>query len=436
MWNHAKQARLDQISAELFPLTQTKSLSDAGLKRMTQLTDEGIALAAEKETYEKGTSMSSWASPNEWNGTMNPGSFNDGTASGSSEIAFKGFGPNLENRVLPTSMYSIDKAQIAALRQAAMQGTGFRVQLGQKGIEHGNFGGQIRQKSAVTEGGLSPNLLPPIQQLGDRGWFSLPYELTRVANFLPNVAFDKAGIAYFRHDSNGAEAAYTAEGTLKPDLTPVITEQYVRPAKVAGFIELTHELVQDAGDEFAGRLVTDLARSVYNAESNLLLNGTTGANGFNGINQVSGTLTQAIGSDTALDCLNKAFVALRNDFFEPDLVFIHPSTLGALRRTKDLNDRYMLDLLSGPRGINQTNEVESLWGVPVVQSTQQSAGTAAVLSVQSGAAVVYVRENLNTFFDPYSQATSNLYRYIAECRLALATPRPGAINLVSGLPTS
>jgi Phage capsid family len=95
-----------------------------------------------------------------------------------------------------------------------------------------------------------------------------------------------------------------------------------------------------------------------------------------------------------------------------------------------------LDLLAGARAIDQTNEQESLWGVPVVQTTQQAAGTAAVLSVNSGAAVVYVREALTTFFDPYSQAASNVYQFIAETRIALAIPRPQAINLVSGLPTS
>ena len=189
----------------------------------------------------------------------------------------------------------------------------------------------------------------------------MPYELTRVLNFLPAVAMDGPGIAYFRHDSNGAEAGYTAEGATKPDISLVITEQYVRPAKCAGRLNLTHELLQDAGDEFAGRLQAELARSIYNAESNLLLNGTTGSNGFNGVNQISGTLTRAIGTDTPLDCLNKAFVDLREDFFEPDLVFVHPATLGALRRIRDLNDRYMLDLLSGPRAINQTNEQETLW---------------------------------------------------------------------------
>jgi HK97 family phage major capsid protein len=134
--------------------------------------------------------------------------------------------------------------------------------------------------------------------------------------------------------------------------------------------------------------------------------------------------------------LSKAFVDLRNDFFVPDLVFIHPSTLGALRRQKDSQNRYQLDLLQGAGAISGTNEQEKLWGVTVVQTTQQAAGTAAVLSVQSGAAVIYVREPWTTMFDPYSQLANNIYQYVGETRIALATPRPQAINLVTGLPTS
>jgi hypothetical protein len=48
---------------------------------------------------------------------------------------------------------------------------------------------------------------------------------------------------------------------------------------VAGRVLLTHEIVQDAGDAFAQTIVAELARSVYDAESNLLVNGTVGANG-------------------------------------------------------------------------------------------------------------------------------------------------------------
>jgi hypothetical protein len=48
--------------------------------------------------------------------------------------------------------------------------------------------------------------------------------------------------------------------------------------------------------------------------------------------------------------------------------------MGALRRYKDLNTRYQLELLQGARSINQTSEQETLWGVPCVQTTQQAAG--------------------------------------------------------------
>jgi hypothetical protein len=388
----------------------------------------------EKRNYKKAASMGSYASPAEHGfANRNPGDADNG-------LAFKGFGPGIENQIRPTSMYEMDREQIDALKQAALQGMkGFKVQVGSKGIEHGHFG--IRDKAAVTEGGLTPNLLPPIQQMGPGGFWGLPYELTRAANHLPNVAMPPGGgVSYFQHTANAAEAAYTAEGATKPDNSPTIKEQYIKAAKASGRVLLTHEIVQDAGDAFAQTIVAELARSVYNAESNLLLNGTTGANGFAGINQLTGTMTRAadIGTtDTdALDTLSKAFVDLRSDFFVPDLVFMHPGTLGAIRRLRDQNKRLQLELIQGAGAIDGTSEQETLWGVPVVQTTQQAAGTAAVLSVQSGAAVVYVREALTTFFDPYSQASSNVYQYIAETRLALASPRPGAINLVSGLPTS
>lgn len=396
-------------------------------------TAEWERLNTQIQSEARAKQFASCASPAEHGRTdANPGDLDGGSVS-------KGFMPGTGNRIRPTSLYEIDATQIKALQQAALQGTPFRVHIGAKGLEHGLLGGGVHSKAAVTAGGLTPNLLPPIQQPGDRGYWGLPYELTRVANFLPNVAMTGPGIAYFMHTANEAEAGFTAEGDVKPDLTPTIVEMYVRPSKVAGQVNLTKELVADAGDAFANNLVGDLARSVYNAESNLLLNGTVDANGFAGINKVAGTLTRIASYPDpdvdALDTLSKAFVDLRSGYFVPDLVFIHPATLGAIRRLRDHNGRLQLELMEGPRRIDQTAETESLWGVQVVQSTQQAPGTAAVLSVASGAAIVYVREALTTFFDPYSQAANNIYRYIAESRLCLSTPRPGAIELISGLPT-
>lgn len=421
---HRLDALTDEVAKRHLAGTTTKAFMD-------QVEAEAAELKTQIRTRQAGLQYAGAASPAEYGmADTNPGQYDD-------TIAFKGFAPGMDNQIRPTSLYEIDKTQIKALQQAAQQRTPFKIQVGHKGIEHGSFmGGQIRTKAAVTEGGLLPNLMPPIQQPGPGGWYGLPYELTRVANFVPSVAMQGPGLAYFRHDSNLVESGFVQEGALKPDITPTVSEQYVRPAKVAGRLNMTHELLMDAGDAFTSKLVTDLARSLYNAESNLLLNGTHAVNGFDGINAVSGTLSRPLGTDTALDCLSKAFVDLRTDFFVPDLVFIHPATMGALRREKDTQGRYLLQLMQGPGAINQTTEQEELWGVTCVQTTQQVAGTAAVLSVQSGAAVVYIREALTTFYDPYSQAASNIYQFIAETRVALAIPRPAAINLVSGLPTS
>jgi hypothetical protein len=74
------------------------------------------------------------------------------------------------------------------------------------------------------------------------------------------------------------------------------------------------------GDAFAKNLVADLAGRLYDAESNLLLNATTGAMdmpAYAGINQLTDTMTRAadIGTtDTAaLDTSSKAFVDLRSN---------------------------------------------------------------------------------------------------------------------------
>ena len=352
MDKHVAAQRVEALCDEL----RSSNVSAARVKEISKELDR---IDTQVRNYTKATSMGSYASPEEFGmADTNPGSTDNG-------IWFKGIGPGIENQTRPVSMFSIDKTQIKALQQAAQQGHSFRVKLGSKGIEHGFMDG-MRSKAAITEGGMTPNLLPPIQQLGDRGWFGIPLEIVRAANYLPNVAFNGPGIAYFSHTTDANPPTYVAEGGTKPDLTPTVTENYIRPSKVAGRVNITHELLQDAGDEFSAHLVTDLAREIYVAESNLILNGTTAANGFNGINQTSGVLTTAVGTDTPLDALNKSFVALRNQFFEPDLVFVHPSTLGALRRTKDTQNRYLLDMLTGVRGIDQTNNVENLWGVTTV----------------------------------------------------------------------
>ncbi len=154
MTSHPAQMRLKELTDEVARRTLDGTITH---KFMDEVEAESERLDVQIRNHKKAVGMSSYASPEEYGVTGNPGD--------NSGIAFKGFGPGMERRIQPTSLYQMDKAQIGALRQAPLQGSSFRVQIGSKGLEHGFMGG-MRDKSAITEGGLSPNLLPPVQQVG------------------------------------------------------------------------------------------------------------------------------------------------------------------------------------------------------------------------------------------------------------------------------
>jgi Phage capsid family len=424
----AAERRLEELTTEVARKSLNGTLT---AKFMGEAEAEAERLRTQIRNYKASLKLAGSASPNEC-GDPDPGC---GVDYGP---GFGGYTPGIPEgqRIMPVSMHQISKHQIEGLRMAALQKTSFGVNVGEKGLEEGF--GAIRDKTVTASARLNlvGNDLPPIQMLGERGWFSLPFETLRVSNVLPNVAMTQGGASYFVHSGSGAQASYVAEGATKPDIQAQVSEVYVKAAKFAGMARITHELLTDAS-EFGGHLVNDLAMSLYNSESDGLLNGTVGTVGFNGINQISGTLSRAVASnENPIDTLILAAADLRSDFFTPEIAFIHPQTLAQLRKQRDANGRLQIDLVSGASGASGTNNIERLWGIDFIQTTQQAAGTCAMLSVSAGACFVFVRESLRTFYDPYTESQNNIERWIAETRVALAAPRPGAINLISGLPTS
>jgi HK97 family phage major capsid protein len=253
---------------------------------------------------------------------------------------------------------------------------------------------------------------------------------------------------YLQHTSKTNEATRVAEGAVKPSLGPVVTENFVKPVKIAAIVEASLEILQDH-EAFASWLPVELQRSVVNSESLYLIqaNATGGptAPEFNGLLATSGTLAQDATRDTALDAISKAYVKIRTGsaFSEPDLVLTSPATAGALLRQKDLQNRYLLDVYRGPGALNQQAELD-IWGVPLRTSTMVPDGTAIVMSIQGGAAVGWIRMGLEVMYNPYGGTTdagadlwrTNQYSWRAEERISLSVPRPSAICIVSNLPTS
>jgi HK97 family phage major capsid protein len=364
-------------------------------------------------------------------------------------------------RIMAPSPMDMTAQQVQGLMDAAQARTPYSIEIKPKSFREG-----IQTKAAVTEAGIGGSFggqLPPVQSLYAVG---LGYEPTRIADLLPGAQMPGPSATWLTHVSNTNEAGIAAEGTSKVDLGSVIAEHQVVPTKIAGTATVTLEAWQDTekyGEgSFAQWLPTELTRSLINEESSVLLsavNGTGGAT-FSGILNTAGTLTRSMGTDSPLDCLAKSYADVRVGaaFADPDLVLIHPNTLSALRRAKDAEGRYLLDLLAGPLNLTAYGQPSSggpagepnpysivpqgtnghsgnLWGASIVTTTQVPAGTAVVMSVKAGAGIFWQRLGLLIFFNPWSLMQSNEYYWVAEERIAFACPRPAAINLVTGLPT-
>lgn len=321
----------------------------------------------------------------------------------------------------------------------------------------------IHTKAAASESALVNGPLPGI--IMPNRFISLPYEPTRIASYLPAAAMDGPSGVWLSHTSNAAEANGVAELGTKPDLGPTFTENKVLPQKLAGQASITMELNQDY-PEAGGWIQTELQRSLLNQENNYLINangsgGPTGA-AFQGFLAVSGTLTRSATGTNGLDAIALAAMDLRSSnaaYAPPDLLILHPQTVTALLMAKDDQGRYLLDMLQGPAGSLTWNGDAAarattnpslggifpqgheggnlnLFGVPVVQTTQCPAGTGIMLSVRSGAAVYWTRLQMLIIYDPYTGLSQNTYRWVAESRMSLSTPRPGAINIISNLPAA
>jgi hypothetical protein len=377
-----------------------------------------------------------------------------------------GSGPVLSE---PPSL-NFTEPQLKALHQAAIMGQPLTMEIQSKGVLRPGFrSGDVMTKSPTLESGLTGGLgqLPPIIAPGL--FMSLPYEPSRVSKFLPSSAISEGpSIAWLTHTSNANPAAAVAEGATKPDIGASFIETVVKPTKIAALASTSMEMVSDYGTgQFGQWLSTELQRELVNQESNYLLNagvegGPSGAT-FSGLLATSGTLTYSVAADEfPLDALSRAFVALRTGpaFAEADLCIMNPTTVGALRRIRDGNGRYVLDLLAGARNLTADGsppaltpaaanpggfipqgtgtQVQDLWGVPIVETTQVPAGTAVALSVRAGAAFVYFKWGLMIQFNMYSDTAweNNLLQWRAEERCALATPRPEAIQIITNLPTS
>ena len=260
--------------------------------------------------------------------------------------------------------------------------------------------------------------------------FTFGREKVRIADLIPSTTTEAGRVLYYRATTAAAAAAAVAEGTAKPESSPVWAEVEAAVVKIAHYVRVNDEVLADFRD-FYRVLTTELIAGLIDAENTQIISGSGTAPNMRGLLNTVGILTRARGADTNLDALLKATTDLRvgSAFVEADVVILHPSNYESIRLLKDAQGAYLLGspLTAGPPVLHDAK---------VVITTSMTANTALVANLKEAAAL-FVRQGPSVQVAQFGGGTvefiANQTLARAEERLALATPRPTAMVKVTGL---
>lgn len=258
------------------------------------------------------------------------------------------------------------------------------------------------------------------------GLVTLNQQPLTIASLIPSTATDAVTIRYIQENSFTNAATAVAEEGQKPEASWDLTEVDATVRKIAVVGRVTDEMFADFA-QTRDYVNNRLRYMVQAKEDNHLLNGTGSNNQIKGLLNFSGVQSQAVGGNTVLDAIHKAITKVRSTgFSEPNAIVIHPSDYEGIKLMKDSDGQY---LNMGPYAAN----VATIWGLPVVQTTAISSGTALLGNFND--AQIYRKMGL-TVDTTNSDASDFVYNRIAiraETRLALACYRPLSFCTVTGI---
>lgn len=250
-----------------------------------------------------------------------------------------------------------------------------------------------------------------------------------IIDLIPMIQWAQETYTFMRETTFTNAATEKAEGTTYPEATLQLTEQTENIRKLPVWIPLTDEQLEDVPGARAyveSRLRFMLEQKLD--ERLLTGNGSASPAQINGFHNVSGINSQAKGTDPIPDAIYKGMTLVRTTGQAmPEAVVFEPNDWQKVRLLRTSEGVYIWGSPSeaGPQRI---------WGLPVVQSTFQSAGQALVgafrqhsLFAMRRGVDVQVSNSHSDFFINGKQAMR------ADMRGALVTIRPAAFTEVTGL---
>lgn len=234
-------------------------------------------------------------------------------------------------------------------------------------------------------------------------------------------------IVYMEETTRTHSAAEKAEGVAYAESAFALTERNSNVRKVTDSIPVTDEQLEDveqAESYLNSRLIFGLRQRL----DTQILTGNGTAPNLRGIKNVVGILTQAKGSDPVPDAFHKLMRQIRvTGRAMPTHTVMHPTDWEIVRLLRTADGLYIWGNPSeaGP---------ERMWGLPVVQSDIDSAGTGYVGSFLPQWVTLFERRGVDVQVG-YSgtQFVEGKRTIRGDLRAAFVVFRPAAFGTVTGI---
>ena len=284
---------------------------------------------------------------------------------------------------------------------------------------------KARNSGAIEVGSFHKNLVnttssinSPVMVAGDRraGFIAPGVQRLTVRDLLAKTRTNSLLVEYVKESSFTNNAAIqAAEGDPKGESAMGFTLSTAQVRTLAHYLPASRQVLDDAA-ALQAYLNTRLLYGLKQKEEQELLNGSGAGS------EISGLITNAttydtnrttVATDTFADILSHAMQQVRDSFYEPDGIVLHPKDWEKVKLIKSNTGEYVF---SSPYGL----VADRLWGVPVVPTSAIAESQFLVGAFQMGAmiwdrqdATVEISREHDDFF------TRNLVAILCEERLAL-----------------
>ena len=237
-------------------------------------------------------------------------------------------------------------------------------------------------------------------------------------------------VTYFMQDAYEGTPAVTAENAKKPQNSTGFTPKTLALSKIAAYIKETDEIVNDApflADEVQNSLIFEVEK----VEDSHIISTVAGTSGILAGTYGSGSASIAASLEDGVLYAIKQIKDVAG--LDADAVVVNPLDMFALQTAKDLNGQYVGGgFFYGAYGNGEYKAPLYLWGVPVFESSQVTAGSVLITAKQ--AVKVWTKGDevdVKLYEQNEDDAIYNRVTLVGEERLACAVKNLNGVYLLS-----